>query len=331
MTVKQEVIKYMMEHKGVPFSGAKIASALGVSRNSVWKAISALRKEGYEINGTTNRGYTFISENNVLSSEGIVRFLKHKDRVEVKVLPVVDSTNDYVKRIAADGAKEGLVVVSEEQTAGKGRLGRHFESPKKTGVYMSILLRPKFSAEKSLAITTIAAVAVARAIEDITGYDTRIKWVNDIYLRGRKIVGILTEASVNFENGGLDYAVTGIGINVQYPEGGFPEEIKHIAGAIFTEECGDDTRCRLVAKVIEYFFAYYDRLPNSSYIEEYRRRSLLTGREIEFTEGDKTRTGIVRGIDDTCKLIVQMPDGEMRHFSTGEVSIKKTFLGSLGR
>ncbi len=327
MTVKQEVIKYMMEHKGEPFSGARIASALGVSRNSVWKAVSALRSEGYEINGTTNRGYTFISENNVLSKEGIVRFMKQKDRADVRVLQSVDSTNNYVKRLAADGEKEGVVVVSEEQTAGKGRLGRHFESPKKTGIYMSILLRPKFSAEKSLAITTIAAVAVARAIEDVTGYDTRIKWVNDIYLRGRKVVGILTEASVNFENAGLEYAVTGIGINVQYPEGGFPNEIKHIAGAIFTQECGDDTRCRIVARVLDYFFEYYDRMPNNSYIEEYRRRSLLTGREIAFTEGEVSRTGLVKGIDDECRLIVQMPDGEVRRFSTGEVSIKKTFLG----
>lgn len=327
MTVKQEVIKYMMEHKGEPFSGARIAAALGVSRNSVWKAVTALRGEGYEINGTTNKGYTFISSNNVLSVEGIQKFVQRKDRVDVRVLQSVDSTNNYVKRLAADGEKEGVVVVSEEQTAGKGRLGRHFESPKKTGIYMSILLRPKFSAEKSLAITTIAAVAVARAIEDVTGYDTRIKWVNDIYLRGRKVVGILTEASVNFENAGLEYAVTGIGINVQYPEGGFPEEIKHIAGAIFTEECADDTRCRIVARILDYFFDYYDRMPKNSYIEEYRRRSLLTGREIAFTEGEVSKTGLVKGIDDECRLIVQMPDGEIRHFSTGEVSIKKTFLG----
>lgn len=327
MTVKQEVIKYMMEHKGEPFSGARIAAALGVSRNSVWKAVTALRGEGYEINGTTNKGYTFISSNNVLSVEGIQKFVQRKDRVDVRVLQSVDSTNNYVKRLAADGGEEGVVVVSEEQTAGKGRLGRHFESPKKTGIYMSILLRPKFSAEKSLAITTIAAVAVARAIEDVTGYDTRIKWVNDIYLRGRKVVGILTEASVNFENAGLEYAVTGIGINVQYPEGGFPEEIKHIAGAIFTEECADDTRCRIVARILDYFFDYYDRMPNNSYIEEYRRRSLLTGRDIAFTEGEVSKTGLVKGIDDECRLIVQMPDGEIRHFSTGEVSIKKTFLG----
>ncbi len=327
MTVKQEVIKYMMEHKGEPFSGAKVASELGVSRNSVWKAVTSLRQEGYEISGTTNKGYVFVSENNLLSVEGIRRFVKDKDRFDIKVLPSVDSTNDYVKRLAADGGKEGVVVVSEEQTAGKGRLGRHFESPKKSGIYMSLLLRPKFSAEQSLSITTIAAVAVAKAIEDVTGYETKIKWVNDIYLRNRKIVGILTEASVNFETRGLEYAVTGIGINVKYPEGGFPDDIKYVAGAIFTEDCGDDTRCRIIGKVIEYFFEYYDKMPNSNHIEEYRKRSLLTGKSIEFTQDGQERNGIVKGIDDDCRLIVQLPDGEVRHFSTGEVSVKKTFLG----
>lgn len=326
MTVKDVVLKYMMEHKGETFSGAKIASSLGVSRNSVWKAITSLREEGYKISGTTNRGYVFLSDNNNLSEYGIRRYLKDKEQFDIRVFSTLDSTNDYLKRIAADGAEEGVVAVSEEQTSGKGRLGRHFSSPKKTGIYMSILLRPKFSAEQSLSITTIAAVAVSKAIEEVTGYRTKIKWVNDIYLKERKIVGILTEASVNFEYGKLDYAVTGIGINVKYPEGGFPDEIKDIAGAIYEKDCGDDIRCQIVARVLDNFFEYYNKMPNSDHIEEYRKRSLLTGREIEFTEGGEEKCGIVKGIDDECRLIVRLPSGEMKYFSTGEVNIKKTFI-----
>lgn len=330
MSVKDDVLQLMLDNKGEVLSGENIASNLGVTRNAVWKAINSLRQEGYNIEASTNKGYTLVSDNNVLSAQGIRKYMKSGERIDLRVLPTIDSTNNYLKKLASDGGKEGIVAISEEQTAGKGRLGRRFESPKKTGIYMSFLLRPKFSAEESLSITTIAAVAVAKAIEETTGFETKIKWVNDIYMREKKICGILTEASVNFENGGLEYAVPGIGINVKYPEGGFPEEIRDIAGAIYEEECGDDVRCQIVARVIDNFFEYYDKMPNSNHIEEYRKRSLLTGREIDYIENGEEKSGLVQGIDDDCRLIVKLPNGELKYFSTGEVTIKKTFLKNNG-
>ncbi|MDO4459956.1 MAG: biotin--[acetyl-CoA-carboxylase] ligase [Clostridia bacterium] len=326
MSVKDDVLKFLLENKLEAVSGEEIASSLGVSRNAIWKAIKALRTEGYEIEAATNKGYTLVSDNNTLSEQGIRKHLNGNENIDLHILPVVDSTNNYIKRLAGDGSPEGVVAISEEQTAGKGRLGRKFESPKKTGIYMSILLRPTFSAEESLSITTIAAVATAKAIETVSGFETQIKWVNDIYMRERKVSGILTEASVNFESGKLEYAVLGIGINVKYPEGGFPDEISDIAGAVFEEECGDDIRCRIIAGIIDNFFEYYRKIPNSNHIEEYRSRSLLTGREISFIQGDEEKSGIVRDIDDDCHLLVEMPDGSIKEFSTGEVNIKKTFL-----
>lgn len=326
MSVKDSVLEFLENNKGTALSGEEIAKNIGVSRNSVWKAIKVLKESGYRIDAVTNKGYTLVTNNDILSPQSIEKYLD--DKYNVLVYPTVDSTNNEAKKLAAKGSAEGTVVVSEEQTAGKGRLGRRFESPKKTGIYMSILLRPKFSAEESLFITTSAAVAVAKSIEKVSGKETKIKWVNDIYIDEKKICGILTEASINFESGGLEYAVVGIGINVKLPEGGFPSEIAHIAGAVYDYECGDDVRSRIIASVINTFFELYKKLPQKDYIEEYRKRSLLTGREVEFTAFDKENSGIVIDIDDEARLLVRLKDGTVHAFSTGEVTLKKSFLKS---
>lgn len=320
------VLKFLEENKGRPVSGEETATRLGVSRNTVWKAIRTLREEGYIIEGVTNRGYTLLDSNNILSPQGIEKHLEKPGNFRIIVLPSVDSTNNYAKKLAADGAAEGTIVVSEEQKAGKGRLGRSFSSPPKTGLYMSLVLRPKFSAEESLSITTSAAVAVAQAVEQVSGEKAQIKWVNDIYLRGRKTCGILTEAAINFETQGLEYAVLGIGINVKVPEGGFPEELRKIAGALFQEECGDETRNFLAASVLNHFLPIYESLPEKAFLEEYRKRSFLTGKEVVFTMGDKEYSGIVEGIDEEARLVVAMEDGSHKAFAAGEVSLKKTFL-----
>ena len=326
MSIKDSVLTFLENSRGEPISGAAIAEKLQVSRNSVWKAINQLKAEGYMIEAATNRGYTLASSNDLLSTQSIMKYITCPEPLQIQVFPTIDSTNTQAKKYAAEGEGEGTIIISEEQTAGRGRLGRVFASPKKTGIYMSILLRPKFSAQEALSITTSAAVAVAKAIESVSGKGTKIKWVNDVYIEEKKICGILTEASLNFENGGLEYAVLGIGINVKTPEGGFPEEIKDIAGAVYDYECGDDVRSKISAAVINNFFGYYRTLPDNSYIKEYRSRSLLTGREVSYTLGDTEETGIVIGIDDEARLLIKLSDGSTKVFSAGEVSLKKSFL-----
>ena len=217
------------------------------------------------------------------------------------------------------------MLIAESQTAGKGRLGRHFTSPPGTGVYFSLLLRPHCTAEKSLFITTTAAVAVCEAIEQVTGLNPQIKWVNDVYLNEKKVCGILTEASVDFENGGLNWAVLGIGINIAVPEEGFPEEIRSIAGAIFDGPCPVEMRSRISAAVISRFFALYKNLGSNAFIESYRSHSFLTGRAITFSLGEETYRGVVTGISDEAHLLVRLDSGEERAFSAGEVQIHKGF------
>ena len=320
----------LLEESGAPLSGEGLAARLGVSRNAVWKAVGKLRAAGYEIEAATNRGYLLRSDSNVLAPANIRRYLVGSARqAALDVRPKVGSTNAVVKELAERGGCQGMVVIAEEQTAGRGRLGRSFLSPKGDGLYMSVLLRPRFPAGESLSITTAAAAAVAQAIEDVTGRAAGIKWVNDIYLDGYKVCGILTEASVDFETQGLRYAVLGIGINVREPAGGFPQEIAEIAGALYRGEPPLGLRNRLAAQVLNHFFAYYDELPQRTYLPEYRRRSLLTGMEIAFSEGGRRRTGVVLGVDEEARLLARLPDGSTAAFSAGEVDIQKDFLAKL--
>lgn len=329
MAVTDDVLE-LLENSDGPISGEEMAEKLGISRNSVWKAVGKLKEAGYEIQAGTNRGYQLVSSGNVLTPQGVRRLLTGSAKgCAIDVRDSVTSTNTVLKAIAEQGGAEGMVLIAQQQTQGKGRLGRTFLSPKGTGLYISILLRPKFSAEESLCVTTAAAVAVAEAIDSVTGKHAMIKWVNDVYLKGRKVCGILTEASVDFENSGLNYAIVGIGVNVQEPPGGFAPEIRDVAGALYKEEVPAGVRTQLAAEILNRFFGFYDHLTQRTFMDAYRERSLLTGMEVTFTQGDTVQEGLVLGVDDEARLQVRLPNGEEKLFSAGEVNIKKDFLEKL--
>ncbi len=330
MDISDKVLQLLRESSR-NLSGEEMADMLGISRNSVWKAVKKLRQADYEIDAATNRGYRLVSESNVLSPENIRRYLDSGLRdVAIEVREEVTSTNTVLKAIAEQGGREGMVVIAEHQTQGKGRLGRSFYAPKKTGLYMSVLLRPAISAEQSLAITTAAAVAVAEAIDQVTGQRAQIKWVNDVYLYGAKVCGILTEAALDFENGKLNYAVLGMGVNIQEPPGGFPAQLQGVAGAIFKGPAPAGARTRLAAGILNRFFGYYRALPEQVFMQEYRERSLLTGMEICFQQGSRTWEGVVTGVDEEARLLVRLEDGRIKAFGAGEVSIvKKSLMDNL--
>lgn len=325
MRIQDAVLDALEKNRGEYLSGEQLASSLGVSRNAVWKAIQKLEEAGHKIRAVPKRGYTLAPESDVLTVQSVSRFLDTDMPVYLQVQTEVTSTNTLLKVQAEQGAPEGTVLIAESQTAGKGRLGRHFTSPPGTGIYFSLLLRPRCTAEKSLFITTTAAVAVCEAIEQVTGLNPQIKWVNDVYLNEKKVCGILTEASIDFENGGLNWAVLGIGINIAVPEEGFPEEIRSIAGAIFDGPCPVEMRSRISAAVISRFFALYKNLGSNAFIESYRSHSFLTGRAITFSLGEETYRGVVTGISDEAHLLVRLDSGEERAFSAGEVQIHKGF------
>lgn len=322
MSVKDEVLKELENNKGDYISGGQLAENLGVSRNSVWKAIKALEKSGYEINAIPNKGYCLAEKNDILSSYSIKQHLKNP-HLDISVFSSVTSTNTILKEMAEQGAKEGTVIIAEEQTAGRGRTGKQFYSPKGTGIYISILLRPDIPAEESLFLTTSAAVATARAIEYVSDKRALIKWVNDIYLEDKKTCGILTEGAFNVETGKLDYAIVGIGINVCIPDGGFPDDIKDIATAIFDKQTDSiNKRSILIANLLDYFMEYYKDFKSKSYVKEYIERSMIIGKTITVIEGSKTSIAKAIDIDKNCRLKVQFEDGTTKWLSSGEVSTK---------
>ena len=318
----REAILAALEGAEEPLSGSGLARRLGVSRAAVWKAVQALRDEGYEIEAAPNRGYRLDPASDVLSAGGMRRALGDlAQAIEVEVLPSCVSTNLTVKQHAA-ALPAWHTVIAAAQTGGRGRMGRSFYSPEGTGLYMSVLLRPDMAAEDAALITTAAAVAVCRAAEELGSDRAEIKWVNDVLIRGRKVCGILTEAGLDMESGRLEYAVLGIGVNVTEPAGGFPPDIADVAGAVFPAR-KRDRKNALAAAILRQLYDIYGRLPDRGYVEEYRARCCLAGAAVNVLRGDESRRAMVLGVDDRCRLLVRYDDGSEEALFSGEVSVRK--------
>lgn len=235
---------------------------------------------------------------------------------KIDVYECVTSTNTLMKELAKEGAQEFSVIIAAEQSGGRGRMGHTFHSPKDSGIYMSILLRPG-GGLNPLYITTYAAVCCARVFEKVTGQRTQIKWVNDIYIQNKKVCGILTESALG-ENG---YAILGIGVNVTMPEGGFPEDIRERAGALFKEE-REHIREEVAAEIINEAIAVYKNGEKEEMLQEYRERSLVIGKEIDIIQNGKTEQAKAIAIDDEFSLVVKKADGKLYTINSGDVSIK---------
>ncbi|MEA4921266.1 MAG: biotin--[acetyl-CoA-carboxylase] ligase [Clostridiaceae bacterium] len=321
MKTKDNLLSLLEAAKGSYVSGEDLSSSLGISRTAVWKAASTLREDGYDILSAYGKGYCLSSGSDRLSAFAISQHLQNKV-FSITVLPETGSTNNDSKALAEKGASEFTLVASEHQNAGKGRLGRSFYSPEGTGIYFSILLRPRMPIGDALYITTAAAAATSRAIEDVCGKRTGIKWVNDIFIAGKKVCGILTEASIDMESGSLAYAVLGIGINVIEPEGGFPEAISNVAGSVYSsKEYVPGIRSRLLAAVLDNFYLYYTAFPEKAFLEDYRKRSILIGKVATVIRGDLQYPAEITGIDDNCRLLV-LREGVPETLDSGEVSVR---------
>lgn len=233
----------------------------------------------------------------------------------------VTSTNTLLREAADEGAAEGLVLIASEQSAGRGRLGRSFHSPAGTGLYLSLLLRPKLGFKHSVKITTAASVAMCGALEAVSGMTAQIKWVNDILLGGLKVCGILTEASLKPGTAELDYAILGAGVNISPPEGGFPDELADIAGAVLPEPAAQ-ARELVAAEFLNRFMPLYSALPGTDYAEEYIRRSAVIGREINVITPSGTRAALALGMDEDFGLIVRWDNGRTETLNSGEISIR---------
>ena len=315
---KAEVLSLLRDGEYV--SGEEISRALGVTRAAVWKAVQALRADGCSIDSVPNRGYCLHRPESALS-DAAVHALLEGCPWPINVLPTVDSTNTYAKAQAALGAPHGSVYITGRQTGGRGRRGRTFVSPP-GGVYLSVLLRPQREAAELLWLTAAVAVAIRRAIRDCCPADVGIKWTNDLVIGKRKVCGILTELAAEADSGMLEYAVVGIGVNCFPPEGGFPEDLPE-AGSVFAERPqGIEGRSQLAGAILNHFFKFYPNLAQRPFFEDYRKRSLVLGKEITVLEGNQTRTALALDLDQDFSLRVREADGTERTLSSGEVRVR---------
>ena len=317
--LEEKVLSFLELNRGKYVSGAKVAEELEVSRNAVWKAIKKLESQGYMIEKRTKQGYKLMEESDKLSLVAIQKLLNTESKTQIEVFQTIDSTNKYLFKKGSEGQEEGLVAVAESQDGGKGRLGRTFFSPS-GGVYFSILLRPKQNAPATEYLTVLSAIAVCESINELFGVEAGIKWVNDVYIGDKKCSGILTEASIDFESGSIAYAVVGIGINVNEPQGGYPEEIKDVACAVNARI--PNAKNKLVAMVINKLLNYYNNFDKDVIVEKYRTASIMVGKQVVVKRDSGDRSAVCLSLDDECRLRVKyVDDGTEETLYYGEVSL----------
>lgn len=345
MKTKELVLEALSEAKKsqtvISISGEELAKKCQISRAAIWKAVDSLRKEGFIIQGTTNGGYILEENNDVVSPALFYSYIKnnypeesdlHKDfhKIQVECFKEIDSTNLYAKKLlAASPLLNKKVIIAEHQTAGRGRMGRTFYSPAKSGIYLSAIYSPANPITNPAKITAFSAVAVCRAIKKLYGIETKIKWINDIFYNDKKICGILTEGFTNFETSLIESAIIGIGINIEENKEAFPEEVKKIAGSIFSSNTDTlnthVTRCELAAEVSVQLFKILEEAPEAVF-KEYKELSFLLGKTITVYPviGDEKSSYKAKAvdIDENASLIVELSDGSRKSLFSGEVSLK---------
>ena len=329
MKTKEAVLLYLQEHTGEPISGEIMALALNKSRTSIWKAIQSLKKEGYSIESSTNKGYTLSQNNDVLSEQQITQELiqqHHPIDWNIQTMESTTSTNDLAKIYANHNSTTPAIFISEEQTAGRGRLGRTFVSPSKTGLYISLCLFPTIALEDLSLITCATAVACIETLEQLTGKSLNIKWVNDLFYQDKKVGGILTEVISDFESQQVQSLIVGMGINLIDSPQSFPEELHSIVGSIFSSKKEYDNssfnRNHFIAQFLEKWTFYYQNLSKRNFIESYKEHSNVISKFVNVFEGNQTYSAYAKDIDENGHLIIEKEDNTLHSLSYGEVSIR---------
>lgn len=319
--MKNKILNTLKDADGF-VSGEELSKILGVSRTAVWKHISKLKQEGYELESVTRKGYRLLHSPDLLTAEELAYGL-NTEKIGQKILcfDEIDSTNLEVKRQALDDEKHGLVVVAEEQTKGRGRKGRQWVSPKGTGIWMSLMLKPDLSPSSAPMLTLVAGLAVCEAIQGQTGLEAQIKWPNDIVVQKKKICGILTE--MNGEIDHLNYIVLGIGVNVNVE--GFPKELEDIATSLKIASGKEVSRVQLLQKILERLEHYYRIFERDgdlqNLIEGYKSHCITYNKEVKVLGPLETMEGIVVDITDQGELILETEEGTKKVVS-GEVSVR---------
>lgn len=323
MKNREKVLHILYSKNGECVSSSEISTELNITRSAIFKIINELKAQGYNIESIHHKGYR-LSEDDLISAniinQNLEGFVSPK---RIKYLETVDSTNTYAKKLLLEEHEVADVIIANTQTAGRGRLGRSFFSPKDSGIYCSFILEPFLKLENSILITVAASVAVSKAIEKITGLETSIKWINDIYIKEKKVCGILTEAVTNFETGMIDKIILGVGINFNSSNDGFPEDIVNKAGALYNGNTNNITRNMLISQLIIEIDECIAKIEDTHIMEYYKSKSMVIGKFVNVLNMGKETS--IRGkavdIDKNGFLIIETESGLIT-LNSGEISIR---------
>ena len=320
--MKNEILRALRETDSY-VSGQELCRKLGVSRTAVWKNIRSLQEDGYEIEAVTNRGYRLAGVPDTIAEEEVAsRLQTERMGRQIRYFSRIDSTNQYAKRIAEEGAPDGTLIIADEQTAGKGRSGRTWVTPPAEAIAFTLLLRPKLSPDRISMVTLVMGLAVTNAVNSLYGVSAGIKWPNDVVIKGRKLCGILTEMSAEVRQ--VNYIVIGVGINANLTS--FPEEIREIATSLKLELGRDINRAELIARVMTEFERLYAEFEAQgdlgAVMQEYNELCLNAGSKVRVLDPNGEYTGTSRGINSMGELLVETEDGQMQEVYAGEVSVR---------
>lgn len=323
ISLEQRLLELLRETEGRVISGEELGCELAVSRTAVWKHVKNLMKQGYLIESVPSRGYRFLAAPDVLTTLELTVGLRTK-RIGCQVTCVqeTDSTNLLAFRFAENAAPEGAVVIAEAQTGGKGRLGRHWESPPGVNLYCSVILRPPMSPARAPQLTFLSAVAVARTIEEITCLQPKIKWPNDVLVNGMKVAGLLNEMSAETDT--IHCVVLGIGVNLNMGREQFPRELRQPASSLLLESGETVNRVAFTRSLLTALDTLYDDYLNNGFTpirEEWLSRSTVQGRTVQVSFGNGVTEGVVIGVDSDGALLLDRGSGPPERVLAGDVAI----------
>lgn len=322
--MKEKVLRALRENSGEFLSGEVLSKELGITRAAIWKHMNSLKAEGYEIESVSKKGYRLSGVPDLLTKDEIYDCLdtEYIGKEYIHYM-TIDSTNKEAKKFATNGCIEGTVIISEEQTLGRGRLGRAWSSPKSKGIWFSAVLRPEIPTMMAPRVTLIGAAAVYSALMEL-GIESKIKWPNDIILNNKKVCGILTEMSGEMDK--LNYIVMGIGVNVNIDDCDFPPELKDIATSLKIERGKSVCRKELLCKLLKNLEFFYEKFKATGNLEEVikicKDNSILMGRDVKIISCGKERIGKVIDIKEDGELVVKFDDGNIEVVVSGEVSVR---------
>jgi BirA family biotin operon repressor/biotin-[acetyl-CoA-carboxylase] ligase len=322
--MKDQVLQMLRKSQDGPISGEEISRQLGVSRTAVWKHISSLREEGHQVISKSKVGYVLVDSPDLLYPLEIMSQVDEGSfGSNIIYREEVGSTNNLAKEEADRGAFHGTVVLAERQMAGKGRRGRIWSSGTNKGIWMSMILRPSFSPQLAPRLTFVAAIAVIRAVEKVSGIKLELKWPNDVYCRGKKVAGILTEMKAELDL--IDYVVIGIGFNVNQLEEDFDQELQEIATSLIMISGRQFNRQELVVNVLREFAYWYQIFAGNGFapvLSEWKEWDITIGKQVIVKEVTRQYPGVARGVDEDGNLLVEDDLGKLHRVYSGEVSIR---------